>query len=435
MKLTIEGVGKSYRGRVWALRDFSLELGPGVLGLLGPNGAGKSTLMRILATITRPSEGRVTWDGVDVATAPNGLRATLGYLPQDFGVYPNLSAVEFLEYMAAVKGLGGAATRRRIDELLQLVNLTEAARRPLGGYSGGMKQRVGIAQALLNDPGLLIVDEPTVGLDPEERVRFRSLLSDLSGERIVILSTHIVSDVEAVANDIGILNQGRLVQHGTPESLLRRGGGQGVGVARAEQRAARAETALPGEQHAAAQRRGAGARGGGGRARVGGPPGAGQPGRCLFISRRRGSGRGRRAWGGDGGGSGGMSTLRVVYHLARADFLERARRYSFLVTLGLVLYLGYAANTGQIVLRLADYRGVLNSAWVGNMMALVVNLFPGLVWFLSDQELSQPRLHDRRGADHGDHAAVASGVYRGQMAEQFRGAAADGGTRWRWRPS
>jgi ABC-2 type transport system ATP-binding protein len=145
----------------------------------------------------------------------------LGYLPQDFGVYPNLSAQEFLEYMAAIKGMSGAKARRKISDLLDLVNLREAARRPLGGYSGGMRQRVGIAQALLNDPQLLIVDEPTVGLDPEERVRFRNLLSDLSGERIVILSTHIVSDVESTATDIAILHKGYLKVRARPEQLLK----------------------------------------------------------------------------------------------------------------------------------------------------------------------------------------------------------------------
>lgn len=221
MRLTIEGVGKRYRGDFWGLRDFSLDLGPGVLGLLGPNGAGKSTLMRILATITRPTEGQITWNGTDVVRSPNGLRAELGYLPQDFGVYPNLNAVEFLEYMAAVKGLDAKAARRRIEELLVLVNLTEARKRPLGGFSGGMRQRIGIAQALLNDPRLLIVDEPTVGLDPEERVRFRNLLSDLGGERIVILSTHIVSDVEATATGIALIDRGRLLAHTEPEELLR----------------------------------------------------------------------------------------------------------------------------------------------------------------------------------------------------------------------
>ena len=220
MKLVIDGVSKLYKGNVWGLRDFSMELEPGVLALVGPNGAGKSTLMRILATITKPTEGQVTWNGVDIVQSPDGLRAVLGYLPQDFGVYPNLNAVEFLEYLAALKGLGGRAARGRIDELLQVVNLGEVRKRPLGGYSGGMKQRVGIAQALLNDPQLLIVDEPTAGLDPEERVRFRNLLSDLSGERIVILSTHIVSDAEATATEIAVINKGRLLKHAAPERLL-----------------------------------------------------------------------------------------------------------------------------------------------------------------------------------------------------------------------
>jgi len=189
--------------------------------LLGPNGAGKTTLMSILATITRATEGRVTWNGSDLATNPDALRSTLGYLPQDFGVYPNLNAVEFLEYLAAVKGLDAPTAKRRIDELLNLVNLTDVRKRSLGGYSGGMKQRVGIAQALLNDPQLLIVDEPTAGLDPEERVRFRNLLSELSGERIIILSTHIVSDVEATATDIALISQGTLVAYASPEELLR----------------------------------------------------------------------------------------------------------------------------------------------------------------------------------------------------------------------
>ncbi|MCG2784501.1 MAG: ABC transporter ATP-binding protein [Anaerolineae bacterium] len=220
MNLTISHLSKQYRRDFWGLRDFDLELKPGVIGLLGPNGAGKSTLMRMLATITQPSAGTIHWNGVDIVKTPDVLRAVLGYLPQDFGVYPNLTGLEFLEYMAAIKGLDGKTARRRIEELLVVVNLVHAAKRPLGGYSGGMKQRVGIAQALLNDPQLLIVDEPTVGLDPEERVRFRNLLSDLSGERIVILSTHIVSDVEATATEIVIINQGRKLQHAAPEKLL-----------------------------------------------------------------------------------------------------------------------------------------------------------------------------------------------------------------------
>ena len=220
MQLTVNNLGKQYKRDFWGLKDFSLDIKPGILGLLGPNGAGKSTFMRMLATITKPTNGTITWNGVDVVKSPDVLRDVLGYLPQDFGVYLNLSAIEFLEYMAAIKGLDAVTAKKRIDELLQLTNLVEAAKRPLGGYSGGMKQRVGIAQALLNDPQLLIVDEPTVGLDPEERVRFRNLLSDLSGERIVILSTHIVSDVEATATRIALVNKGQLLREAAPENLL-----------------------------------------------------------------------------------------------------------------------------------------------------------------------------------------------------------------------
>jgi ABC-2 type transport system ATP-binding protein len=176
--------------------------------------------MRILATVSKPSEGRVTWNGVDTSTTPDAVREILGYLPQDFGVYPNLTPVEFLGYLAAAKGLPIARARKRIDELLILVNLTEVHNQPLGGFSGGMRQRVGIAQALLNDPRFLIVDEPTAGLDPEERVRFRDLLTTLSGDRIVLLSTHIVSDVEAVASSIALIAEGQLIRHATPESLL-----------------------------------------------------------------------------------------------------------------------------------------------------------------------------------------------------------------------
>lgn len=226
MQLIIENLSKQYRRDFFGLKDFSLELTPGIIGLLGPNGAGKSTLMRILATINQPTSGTVKWNGTDIVKSPDTLRTTLGYLPQDFGVYPNLNAVEFLEYIAAIKGLETKAARRRIDELLQVVNLVEAAKRPLGSYSGGMKQRVGIAQALLNDPNLLIVDEPTVGLDPEERMRFRHLLTDLAGERLVILSTHIVSDVEASATAIAVMTGGRLRFHGTPEQLVAQAEGQ-----------------------------------------------------------------------------------------------------------------------------------------------------------------------------------------------------------------
>ena len=221
MQLNIESLGKKYRGNVWGLKQFSLNVQPGLLGLLGPNGAGKSTLMRILATVTKATEGSVTFNDVDIERSPNSVRTVLGYLPQDFGVYPHLNAVEFLTYLAAAKGIGGPGAKKRIDQLLELVNLTEARKRPLGSLSGGMKQRVGIAQALLNDPKLLIVDEPTVGLDPEERVRFRNSLSELAGERIVILSSHIVSDVAAIATRVAVINRGRLIAQATPEELLR----------------------------------------------------------------------------------------------------------------------------------------------------------------------------------------------------------------------
>lgn len=220
MELVINQLSKQYQEKV-ALDNFSLTLSSGVLGLLGPNGAGKSTLMRILATISQPTSGSVTWNGMDIVTSPETLRKDLGYLPQDFGIYPNLNTIEFLEYMATIKGLPMKSARRRIDELVEALNLREVCKRPLGGYSGGMKQRVGIAQALINDPKLLIVDEPTVGLDPEERIRFRNLLSDLSSERIIILSTHIVSDIESVSTQIAILSKGSLIANKKPEELLK----------------------------------------------------------------------------------------------------------------------------------------------------------------------------------------------------------------------
>ena len=224
MQLSVEKVSKRYNNGVQALRDFSLQLTPGVLGLLGPNGAGKSTLMSILATITLPTSGRVIWENghgtCDIARHPNALRNTLGFLPQDFGVYPKLTAVEFLSYLAAIKGIDARTARQRIEELLTLVNLQAAKDRKIGGFSGGMRQRVGIAQALLNDPKLLIVDEPTAGLDPEERVRFRNLLSELSHDRIIVLSTHIVSDVELTADRIALVAQGQLITCKTPDELL-----------------------------------------------------------------------------------------------------------------------------------------------------------------------------------------------------------------------
>ncbi|WP_433052744.1 ABC transporter ATP-binding protein [Dactylosporangium sp. CS-033363] len=218
--LELLDITKVYKGQKRAVDGLTLRLEPGLIGLLGPNGAGKSSLLRIAATVTRPTSGQVRFEGRDAVAHPDQLRRALGYLPQDFGVYPNLSAVEFLTYLAAVKGLSSRSARARIPELLELVNLTHAAKRALGGYSGGMLRRVGIAQTLLGDPRVVIVDEPTAGLDPEERVRFRNILSDLAATRVVLLSTHIVSDVESVAGRIAVVAGGRVRFDGAPADLL-----------------------------------------------------------------------------------------------------------------------------------------------------------------------------------------------------------------------
>jgi ABC-type multidrug transport system ATPase subunit len=225
-QLGLESVTFAYRKGTPAVSDLSLRLGPGIVGLLGPNGAGKSTLMRVLATLAKPTAGRVLWNGTDIAREPDRLRAELGYLPQDFGVYPALSAREFLAFLAAVKGLPARTTADRVDQCLAKVGLADVADRRLGDYSGGMRQRVGIAQALLNDPKLLIVDEPTVGLDPEERRRFRHLLTDLAARRLVILSTHIVSDIEASATELAVMDRGQLRFDGTSEELIARAVGR-----------------------------------------------------------------------------------------------------------------------------------------------------------------------------------------------------------------
>jgi ABC-type multidrug transport system ATPase subunit len=219
MELTIERLSKRY-GQHWALRELSLRCEPGMLGLVGPNGAGKTSLMRMIATLLEPTAGTIRWNGQDIRTHGQELRQVLGYLPQDFGIYPEFTGRQFLCYLAAMKGLPGRLIHRRVDELLELVNLEKAADNKLPTYSGGMKQRIGIAQALLNDPELLIVDEPTAGLDPAERVRFRTQLASLTRNRIVLLSTHIISDVEAVANRLIILQEGRVLADTTPEALL-----------------------------------------------------------------------------------------------------------------------------------------------------------------------------------------------------------------------
>ncbi|MBO1001272.1 ABC transporter ATP-binding protein [Pseudogracilibacillus auburnensis] len=220
MELSIQHVTKKY-GKNEVIKDVTCSLNKGVIGLLGPNGAGKSTLMRMLATIEKPTSGVIKWNQIDISSSPNKLRPKLGYLPQDFGVYPNMNPVEFLEYIAAIKGLSMKVAKKRIDELLEVLNLVANKKQLLGRFSGGMRQRVGIAQALLNDPDFLIVDEPTVGLDPEERIRFRNLLSTLASDRIIILSTHIVTDIESIAPNIALLSNGKLVNFTTPEELIR----------------------------------------------------------------------------------------------------------------------------------------------------------------------------------------------------------------------
>ncbi len=217
--LKIEGVSKKFRAGNFGVRDLSLEVKSGVIGLLGPNGAGKTTLMQMIATITRPTSGRILFHEQDVTKRPNELRRRLGYLPQDFGVYDNLTASEFLTYFAALKGV---RSKKRVMEMLESVNLHGVAKRTVGGFSGGMKQRLGIAQALINDPELVIVDEPTAGLDPEERVRFRNVLSEIGFGKLVILSTHIVSDVESIATEIAVMKNGALLTMATPEALLQK---------------------------------------------------------------------------------------------------------------------------------------------------------------------------------------------------------------------
>ncbi|WP_130868657.1 ABC transporter ATP-binding protein [Intestinimonas massiliensis (ex Afouda et al. 2020)] len=218
--LQVERVSKLYGGFA-ALKEIELELGSGVYGLLGPNGAGKTTLMRILTDLLAPSRGRVLCNGRDIHVLGADYRDLLGYLPQDFGVYPNFTAEGFLCYIARLKGLDREAARQKTAELLELVGLSDRRKRKLGGFSGGERQRVGIAQALLNDPQVLILDEPTAGLDPQERIRFRGMLNRLGKDRLVLLSTHIVSDVESAADQVILLRRGEIIGQDSPGALLR----------------------------------------------------------------------------------------------------------------------------------------------------------------------------------------------------------------------
>ena len=223
VQVVIEGLSKVYGRKFEALSDLDLRIPNGMFGLLGPNGAGKTTLMRILAGILKPTSGTVHVAGRDVSTREGhaALKSILGYLPQDLGLYPDLKAWEFLDYISILKGMENKRARRdRVEELLEVVGLSDAANRKLGGFSGGMKRRVGIAQAILNDPRLLIVDEPTAGLDPEERIRFRNLLSDLAGDRTVLLSTHIVEDVAQTSTNLAVINKGEVLFRGTTVELI-----------------------------------------------------------------------------------------------------------------------------------------------------------------------------------------------------------------------
>ena len=224
MQIEVHHLNKVYRGGVQALNDVDLTIPSGMFGLLGPNGAGKTTLMRILAGILRPTSGSLRLDTFD-GNSEHGrtaIKRVLGYLPQDLGVYPDLSAREFLDYIAILKGIDDRKSRQqRIKELLEVVSLSDVASRKLKTFSGGMKRRIGIAQALLNDPKLLIVDEPTAGLDPEERIRFRNLLSELAGDRTVLLSTHIVEDIAQTCRNLAIMKYGKVIFQGTTLDLLR----------------------------------------------------------------------------------------------------------------------------------------------------------------------------------------------------------------------
>ena len=219
MDLRIFNLTKDFDG-FKAVNNFSFSMDRGVYGLLGVNGAGKTTLMRMLTTLMKPTAGQITWDGEDIFAMDGKYRTLLGYLPQDFGYYPDFSVYDYLMYIAALKGIRPAVAKQRVKEMLKQVGLLKARNKKMKTLSGGMKRRAGIAQAMLNDPRILILDEPTAGLDPSERIRFRNLISELSEDRIVLLSTHIVSDIEYIANEILLMKDGQLVTSGTSENII-----------------------------------------------------------------------------------------------------------------------------------------------------------------------------------------------------------------------
>ncbi len=219
MELTMQDITKEFQG-FHAVDGVSCHMGKGVYGLLGVNGAGKTTLMRMLCTLLRPTSGAILWDGQDIFRMGEAYRRILGYLPQEFGYYPDFTVWDYLLYISAIKGLRPAAAKKRAEQLLKQVGMWKQKDRKMKKLSGGMKRRVGVAQAVLNDPQILILDEPTAGLDPGERIRFRNLISELAEERLVLLSTHIVSDIEYIANEILLMKDGLIVQEGTLEELL-----------------------------------------------------------------------------------------------------------------------------------------------------------------------------------------------------------------------
>ena len=426
MLLEFVDVAKAYRGGTRGVDGVTLRLGPGLVGLLGPNGAGKSSLMRIAATVTRPTSGQVLFDGADAVARPDPLRRNLGYLPQDFGVYPHLSAREFLSYLAAVKGLPAKAARTRIGELLELFGLAGAGRRPLGKYSGGMLRRVGIAQALLADPRVLIVDEPTAGLDPEQRVLFRNLLADLAGDRVVLLSTHIVSDVESVASDIAIMAGGRLRLRGSPQDLLRQAEGLVWEMTVPAGALAQLRRAAPGQQMVRTDVRGAGppARRRRPRPRTRCPPPPDLEDAYLTIihAERRPSpprpcaARRRAAPGRRGDESPGARRA------GRGRLPERHGRPAYLVTLAAAIVLGYLAlppaSSVWVVMNAGGYRGVYNSAWTGTVTALAGALWlMGAGFYVVRSAIARDRA-DRRRPDPRRHPAAQRRVPGGQVPEQ-----------------
>ncbi len=223
MMLEINDVSKTYANGVKALDNVNLRIKPGLFGLLGPNGAGKSSLMRTIATLQNPDRGSIRFDNVDIEQDPQAIRQRLGYLPQGFGVYPRISAFDLLDHLALLKGLADRKSRhQRVNALLAQTNLYDVRKKSVSAFSGGMRQRFGIAQALVSNPDLIIVDEPTAGLDPEERNRFHTLLSDIGQDRVVILSTHIVDDVEELCASMAVLANGRVLESGSPAELIRK---------------------------------------------------------------------------------------------------------------------------------------------------------------------------------------------------------------------